>query len=731
MNTVSNIKIRPFSRLTQQEKIEIKRLGPDRPELLRSQSSASSRKFSTSWYTRYEWLTGCSQTQKVYCFPCLLFGESQREKAWTKKGVNDWKHFSEKVKKHVMCGRHVDNCLKLAFFGRNNIAEQLSEAYRGTKQRHNMEVEKNRHVLSKLIDCIKFCGAFELALRGHDETSDSDNPGVFLGLVDFAAALDSVLSKHLETATVFKGTSKTVQNELLDIMLNICKDVIKQEIKEADFLAVVSDDTTDVSNKSQNVVVFRYIKDKTVVERFWSFSTLPQGDANTISSRIIASLEEVLPNPEDKQKLIAQCYDGAADIIANWNGDQHTIREASGLLHWLQDNNFLLFLEFFQRVFPHVEILFAQLQKRQIDPTFIKNCITSFVDAINKERSRIHIIIDTVMTTSPSAKRPRVGNSSADKSCILGEVCDIIISFCCTRFHFTGHLIAANLLDSGSFAKFEKNFPCQILTQTVESYPILDEGKLKSELGVIYSRMEFRECCGALALLQLIEESNLAGTFSEVDKVPLKNKELDADDPKLSRNRKMPARLDPGDPSNRYFPSSPRESYRHIYFNDFDASIENIRAPLQESHLRKNLAMYQVLDGPTARTLGFDTDSFNIYDLIKMFEQLEAPRKSALNEVIILGKILLVMPATNSISERSFYTLKRIKPNLRSTTTNSRLNHLMILHAHKIKLDQLDLIKVANKFVGRIDSRNQVFGKFTMHDTIKKAEVQHKDTQTN
>eukprot|EP00795_Rhopilema_esculentum_P007342 gene7342-13074_t len=159
-----------------------------------------------------------------------------------------------------------------------------------------------------------------------------------------------------------------------------------------------------------------------------------------------------------------------------------------------------------------------KLQKCQIDPTFIKNCITSFVDAINKERSRIHIIIDTVMTTSPSAKRPRVGNSSADKSCILHEVCDIIISFCCTRFHFTGHLIAANLLDSGSFAKFKKNFPCQILTQTVESYPIL-EGKLKSELGVIYSRMEFKECCGALALLQLIEESNLAGTFSEVVKL--------------------------------------------------------------------------------------------------------------------------------------------------------------------------------------------------------------------
>ena len=111
-------------------------------------------------------------------------------------------------------------------------------------------MEKNRHVLSKLIDCIKFCGAFELALRGHDKSSDSDNPGVFLGLVDFTAALDSILSKHLETATVFKGTSKTVQNELLDIMLDICKETIKREIKESDYLAVISDDTTDVSNYS-------------------------------------------------------------------------------------------------------------------------------------------------------------------------------------------------------------------------------------------------------------------------------------------------------------------------------------------------------------------------------------------------------------------------------------------------------------------------------------------------
>ncbi len=165
---MKSLKQRPFPKLNLEEKQEIKRLVPARPELV----SQSSRQFSNNWYSKYSWLTGCSETNRVYCFPCLLFGESHREKAWTQSGVNDWKHLSEKAKKHVKCGCHVENSLKLAFFGKTNIAEQLSEAYRQTLEKHNMEVDKNRHILSKIIDCIKFCGAFELALGGHDETAD-------------------------------------------------------------------------------------------------------------------------------------------------------------------------------------------------------------------------------------------------------------------------------------------------------------------------------------------------------------------------------------------------------------------------------------------------------------------------------------------------------------------------------------------------------------------------------
>ena len=58
------------------------------------------------------------------------------------------------------------------------------------------------------------------------------------------------------------------------------------------------------------------------------------------------------------------------------------------------------------------------------------------------------------------------------------------------------------------------------------------------------------------------------------------------------------------------------------------------------------------------------------------------------------------MPATNAFSECSFSAMRRIKTYLHSTTGQERLNHLMLLHLHKEKLDNLDPVFIANQFVG-------------------------------
>nr|CAI5838644.1 unnamed protein product [Callosobruchus analis] len=60
--------------------------------------------------------------------------------------------------------------------------------------------------------CIKFCGSFELA---HDEILTSDNRAIFVSLVNFTAEIDALLAIH--NMKLFKGISKTIQNELLEV----------------------------------------------------------------------------------------------------------------------------------------------------------------------------------------------------------------------------------------------------------------------------------------------------------------------------------------------------------------------------------------------------------------------------------------------------------------------------------------------------------------------------------
>ena len=51
-----------------------------------------------------------------------------------------------------------------------------------------------------------------------------------------------------------------------------------------------------------------------------------------------------------------------------------------------------------------------------------------------------------------------------------------------------------------------------------------------------------------------------------------------------------------------------------------------------------------------------------------------------ISEVFSLVKLLLVLPATNAVSERSASALRRLKTYLRTTVTEEILNHCMYLN---------------------------------------------------
>ena len=85
-----------------------------------------------------------------------------------------------------------------------------------------------------------------------------------------------------------------------------------------------------------------------------------------------------------------------------------------------------------------------------------------------------------------------------------------------------------------------------------------------------------------------------------------------------------------------------------------------------------------------------------------------------MSEVCTLFHIILVMPATNAVSERSFSALRRVKSYLRSTMTQRRLNNIMVLHVHQT--DQLLLIEIGNEFGQCSGHQRHLFGKFLLTD---------------
>ena len=84
------------------------------------------------------------------------------------------------------------------------------------------------------------------------------------------------------------------------------------------------------------------------------------------------------------------------------------------------------------------------------------------------------------------------------------------------------------------------------------------------------------------------------------------------------------------------------------------------------------------------------TKNTSIKDILKYLKNIPSAQRALFSEICVIAKLILVMPATNAISEESFSALRRVKTYLRSTIKQTHLNHLMILHVHKEKTDSLN-----------------------------------------
>ncbi|CAG2203109.1 unnamed protein product [Mytilus edulis] len=215
-------------------------------------------------------------------------------------------------------------------------------------------------------------------------------------------------------------------------------------------------------------------------------------------------------------------------------------------------------------------------------------------------------------------------------------------------------------------------------------------------------------------------------------------------EPCLPRQKRMPARFETGNAVPEYHDTT-QAYFRQIYFE----AIDHLVNAIEDRFDTPDFAIYanaeqllikcvrgEVFEEEFETVTTFYGDDFHkdnlrtqlqmlsvnfecdgnkgeavFSDITNFFKALSKGERIWLGEVVKVLQLVLVMPATNATSERSFSSLRRMKTYLRSTMTQSRLNNLMVLNVHKEKTDHLNLVAVAREFVFKENRRN-IFGQF-------------------
>ena len=93
-----------------------------------------------------------------------------------------------------------------------------------------------------------------------------------------------------------------------------------------------------------------------------------------------------------------------------------------------------------------------------------------------------------------------------------------------------------------------------------------------------------------------------------------------------------------------------------------------------------------------------DEKQVRIKETIKIISSLNVSRKLLVSEVLELVELILLVPTTNAVSERSRSTLCEVKTYLRSSMTQELVTSYLIVTTYKKQVDKRKLVEAASQF---------------------------------
>ena len=214
------------------------------------------------------------------------------------------------------------------------IQEQLKlNRERKTTLAHRMDslgeqmLQLNRHYIKTIAEVILLCARRDIALRGHDESGNSKNPGNFKAILHLIANHDDQFQQSYRNAPIARNalyTSPDIQNQLALIMSNMVREVICAQVRDAVYFSLLVDETKDISKKEQMSIVLRYLQNGNVYECFIGFVHISNLDAASLVKYICDTMSTCHLSLDN---CVSQCYDGASVMSGACSGIQARLRE--------------------------------------------------------------------------------------------------------------------------------------------------------------------------------------------------------------------------------------------------------------------------------------------------------------------------------------------------------------------------------------------------------------------
>ena len=690
------------------------------------------RAFCSSWYRRYPWLHYQEADDKVFCFYCqvaekkdlgsVALRAGNLDDKFVRTGFTDWKKALTKFEKHQKSVFHRD-AMDMVVGKEQNVGQMLGKGYAE-------EMVENRNMLQIIISCIRYLARQGLAMRGRSKPEGSvalERDSNLMQLLIMRAEDNPRLWKWLDKCQA-KFTSPCIQNEILSIMaLMILRDVVRKV--SGKWYTIMVDETTDLSNTEQMVFCLRYVDDDLEVhEEVIGLYSLDSTSADSI----LATVQDILLRMNLRiDHCRGQCYDGASNMAGAKSGVAKRLNDLEPRALYTHCYGHALNLAT-QDVLKGIKVMRSALETVHEITKLIKkspkreSIFKKFKNVVTAGSPGLRILCPTRWTVRAEALTSISENYTTLQ--MTWDVAKEATKDTEMRARIGGIALQMDTFDfvygvelGRKLLNIVDNLSRSLQSSTISA---CEGQKLVSTTTTTIQSMRSDECFDIF--WKYVERKRLS---------------LQVPSPTLPRRRKVPRQFEVGEGATVH-PVEVKEIYRRAYFEAIDlilaavkdrfhqkgfnmlqkleTVVTSLQQPQQSEALKEIVNFYgddfshpdRLQTQLTLLHAGTEQPLTDVRSLVVYLKSLSSAERQFFSEVIKVVKLILVMPATNATSERSFSALRRLKTWLRSTISECRLNWSMILHIHKDKTDALPIKGVANEFVTRNESRRRLFGHF-------------------